>query len=140
MSIVLRVAIIAMLLAANYAPRSPQLIIPLRPALSHENHMGNQIMAPPSPPPWTLFFPWPEAIPPNSDFDELRRKHKSQMDMFKLQQETLLERSIALATHLPDEHLLHALLLTGTRDCELGNCQIWIQINQNTEPQPPFED
>lgn len=127
-----RILILIYLIAAHLSPlRTAQIALPMHPALTHHEGIGNRHLSPPNPPIWMTFFPWPSHLPINADIEAGRQNHKSLMMRIEAQKQRLLQRGIIMANLLPDEHLQHVVENQGQQNCLLGECAIWIEIGQN---------
>ena len=124
-----RVGLIGALVTCLVAPNLVHITVPMQSALSHTDQLNNQYLAPPSPPVWTLFHPWPFERRANSELIALINTHRNQFELIEAQKDKLRKHSLRLAQLLPEKHLQHAALKSGELDCRLGDCQIWIQIN-----------
>ncbi|MEC8278046.1 MAG: hypothetical protein VX026_10040 [Myxococcota bacterium] len=125
-----RLAILCVLLSCLFAPTPTQIKLPMQSALSHSDSITNRYLAPPAPPMWTIFHPWPLEQSSKSEFEALVKEHHRQFEEIEVQKIRFLEHSLRLAQLLPQTHLLGAHLQSGANDCRLGDCQIWFHINQ----------
>ena len=71
-----RIGLIGALVTCLIAPAVNRITVPMQSAES-EDQLTNQYLAPPSPPVWTIFYPWPFERQANRELEALINKHES---------------------------------------------------------------